>query len=306
MSDAPHPRSILHVAPRLRVAAGEQLRAVGLAVRREAAAVGALVAAISIMTLIYARRAGGTLSFDGVDDVAGLALTAATVALLAPLAVWKGENRLGSSPIWFLPVGHRRHALVKVGAGWAWLMTAVAAALAWLFLVTVVGGGTFGSGEVVEVLVASDPSRARSIVWITPWWQWAAAFSGATVAYMLASALLLGVRHPWRWLAGLLVAAFVFELASGLRDVSGTALEEGDGPVEQTLEAITYGRYGLDTLLTGGIERLETFGATLPSGERTPAWRHLPDLGSWAVATLLWTGGALAALVAAVSRRREG
>lgn len=91
-------QSALHPTPRLWAAAREQLRVVGIAIRREAAAVAALVAVPTLAALLYARSLGESLSFDGVEDVAGLALMAGLAALFAPLAVWKGEDRFGSSP----------------------------------------------------------------------------------------------------------------------------------------------------------------------------------------------------------------
>lgn len=299
MSDAPRDRdTLLHRPPLLRDVAAEQLRVVGLAVRREATATAALLAAISILTLSYAWRIGETLSFDGVDDVAGLALLAAAVALVAPMAVWKGEERFGSSPLWFLPVDHRRHALLKVGAGWAWLMVAVAAAILWIFLLTRLGGGRFGAGEAVFVLGAPEISGARSIVWTTPWWQWAAVSTGATAAYLLGSAFLIGTRHPWKWLVGMSLGLFLLVM---LVD----ALQWRTGPFDLVMERLVLGRYGADVLLTGGTETLET-AARLPSGEAVMAWRRLPSAGEWALATLLWNGIGLAALVAAASRRRDG
>lgn len=301
MSDAPqHRNTVLHPAPRLRVPAGEQLRAVGIAIRREAAAVAAVVAVPTLAAFLHAQWLGESFSFDGVDDVAGLAWMAAAVALLAPLAVWKGEARFGGSPLWFLPVDHRRHALLKVGAGWAWLMAVVAAGILCIFLVTLLGGGTFGAEEALLVLDASRPSGARSLVWTTPWWQWVAAFTGATALYLLGSALLLATAHPWRWVAGAALVAFVLSLP----DEGGRAAWL-DHAWDSAAYHVSLGPYGLDALLTGGTEGLEIV-RRLPSGEPELVWRELPAPGRWAKATVLWTGLGLAAVLGAASRHRQG
>lgn len=189
---------------------------------------------------------------------------------------------------------------MKVGAGWAWLMSALGAALLWIVLITLLGGGTFGADEVRLVLDPSEPSGTRTIQWTTPWWQWLALFTGATALYLLGSALLLATEHPWRWVAGAALLVFVLWLP----DEGGRAAW-----LNRAWDAAAYhvslGPYGLDTLLTAGTEGLEIVRRP-PSGEPELAWRELPGPGRWARATLLWTGLGLAAVFGAASRHRQG
>lgn len=290
----------LHPTPTLWAAATEQLRAVGIAIRREAAAVAVLVAAPTLAALFYAWRASDSLSFGSVEELTVLGWLAATAAALAPLAVWKGEERFGSSHLWLLPVDHRRHALLKVGAGWAWLMVALAAVLLWLFVVTVLSGGSFGVAEERVVLDASHPSGARSVTWMPPAWQWIAVFTGASAIYLLGSALQLAVRQPWRWIAGAVVLAAALWMIV-VEGRIGWLYDAG----RTTADQLTVGAYGLDALLTGGAEGLESI-QRLPTGEWDLVWLELPSLGRWAGATLLWTGIGLATLLGAASRPRQG
>lgn len=286
-----------HPTPGLGAVVREQLRAVGLAVRREGTVLALLVLVPGLLSLFYTLRGGGAVSLSDPADVAG---TAMILGLAAPLAVWKGEERFGSSALWFLPVGHRRHAIAKVTAGWAWVMVTVAAILLWTLLLVHLAGGTLASEESRLVVDASAPSGLRSVAWTTPWWGWAAVFAGATAAYLLASALLLATRHPWRWLAGIALAVLVLGLVSG---------EGGIDWLQDVLQwtgiHLLLGPYGLDALLTGGAEILDVT-RELPSGETVQAWTGLPTFDRWAPAALVWLTGGVAAVFGAASRHREG
>jgi hypothetical protein len=56
--------------------------------------------------------------------------------------------------------------------------------------------------------------------------------------------------------------------------------------------------------LTARAESLNT-AVVLATGKTVSVWRGLPDLGEWALATLLWIGAGVVVLVAASSRQRE-
>ena len=136
-------------------------------------------------------------------------------ALLLPLVVWKGERRFGDTPLWPLPVDHRRHALVKVAAGWVWLMAILGAALVWVTLTVLASGGALGVDEVRLLIIdpvgatAGTPGATESVRWTTPWWEWALPFTSATAAYLLASTLMLATARPLFWAIGLWVAGGV-------------------------------------------------------------------------------------------------
>jgi len=233
----------LHPTPRGRDVVLEQVRAVGLALR-PVALVAAVV--VGIVTLLFASQSGrGAEMQFGSDSW----LATSVVSFLFPFAVWRREKRFGPAFLWTLPVDRRRLALAKVFAGWVWLMTALAVIVGWLLVLTLL----------------SDAAAVRSVLG-----SWLVRFPGATAMYLLGSALVLGLRHPLRWLLG---TAGVFYLQGTLNEA-----------------------LGLYTLLSGFFSTAEDAAAV---------WRNLPDLAQWATTTFLWFGAGLAALWLAVSRHRE-
>jgi len=235
----------LHPTPRRRDVVIEQVRAVGLALR-PVALVAAVV--VGIVTLLVASEGGrGAEMQFGSDSWLGTSV----VSFLFPFAVWRREKRFGPAFLWTLPVDRRRLALAKVFAGWVWLMTALAVIVGWLLVLTLL----------------SDATAVRSVLW-----SWLVRFPGATAMYLLGSALVLGLRHPLRWLLG----------TAGVLYLQGT-FNEALGPY---------------TLLNSS-------GFFSAAEDATAVWRNLPDLARWATTTFLWFGAGLAALWAAVSRHGE-
>ena len=304
MQTALHPTSLdatpLHATPRPREVLREQLAVVGLSLRGPAA-VGAALAALA-MALVLA-------GFLGADEAVHFhpehQMLPGVLGLFLPAAVWKGEDRFGAGFFWTLPVDRRGHALARVFAGWAWLMAAVAFFVLWLLAVTLLSDGSVVPDEVLRVIPPShtpggalDPAAVESVRWTARPVLWLVPFTAATGTYLLASALALGARHPFRWLVGVVLALF---LVSALLEQAGG---EWSGTVMRFLDAGYNGPYGLDALLTARTESLKV-DAVLPGGERVVVWRGLPHPGRWAAATVLWTAAGLAALWAAASRHRE-
>lgn len=102
----------------------EQLRVVGLAIRREGALAALVLALGSLALIAFGRMPAlqamvdgemGEFVFDPGEPPWGF--FAVLAALLLPLVVWKGERRFGDTPLWSLPVDHRRHALRRLPAG---------------------------------------------------------------------------------------------------------------------------------------------------------------------------------------------
>lgn len=235
----------LHPAPRWRDVAVEQIRVVGLWIRPVLVVV-AVALTIATYMIVCDILYGG----EGFDS-SGLFPTP-LFSFLFPFAIWRNEKPFGPSFLWTFPVDRRRLALAKVFAGFVWLSVGLALFTAWLLAL----------GLVARVGPAGTILRV-------PY--------GATIAtYLLGSALLLGLRHPLKWVFG---AAGLFALVTG---------------VSQALETF----YGVNTLL--GSSRL--FFATARLHD---AWRSLPALGQWAISTVLLLGAGLAALFAAASRHRE-
>lgn len=285
----------LHSTPRLRAVLLERVRVLGLALRTPAAAAAAgLFVLTTLLVLSDDVRQGGAIGFHPERY-----MLPALLALVSPILVWRGEDRFGPGFLWTLPVDRRRHALARVCAGWVWLMGAVALFVLWLLALTVLSGGGLLRDETIRVLASPDPGAVRTVrlapqplFWLTP-------FTAATGTYLLASAVWLGLRHPFRWIVGTALALQLVAITGDAANVEWlTRLPSG------LLRTLYAGPYGLDTLLSARTESAEVR-VTLATGEVVHAWRAVPHLGQWAAATLLWIAAGLAILWAAASRHRE-
>lgn len=291
----------LHPAARPRAVLREQLRAVGLVLRSPAAAMGALLALGLLFAAVKIGRESTAIDFHPERwIVPGL------VGLLLPIVIWRGEERFGAAFLWTLPVDRRRHALAKVGAGWAWLMAGVGIFVLWLLALTLISGGNILGEETLKMIPAFpqpgprlDPGTIRTAVWRPEPVLWLVPFTAATGTYLLSSALALGVRHPFRWMGGVVLGFFLLATASDAANADGLAQLP-----EHLLTLLVGGRYGVEAFLIASTATLKVETA-LTTGEMVVVWRGLPDPGQWARATLLWTALGLAALWAAASRHRE-
>lgn len=280
----------------------EQLRAVGLAVRREVAALTAVVAfsvlGMAVVVMVPSLSAQVDLG-DAIQlNPEGLGYMAALVAVFFPLAVWKGDSPWGEAHLWTLPVARPQHALIKVGAGWVYLMGTVAMGLLGIVVTALMAGGSLGI-ETTRLLAAAGPpaegqiADAVAVVWRTPLWQWLTLFTGATAVYLFSSVLWLATARPWHWVVGLWLSALVI---AGLVDLLN------QGP----LVDLTYTAVGsADRLLMGGAEMQSFYAQTAPD-EWNRVWAALPSARGWATSTALWIGAGLVALVAAARRHRDG
>ena len=277
----------------------EQTKVVGLAMRWELLATGALLLC-GLLAIPFVNMFETYVDGEPATSLnpADLGILAAIVALVTPLGVWKGESRFGESRLWTLPVDHARHARMKVAAGWLWLMAVTAVGLlAVIAMALMLDDGALGI-DVTRTLVvdpagaaAGLPDALREVVWSTPWWQWLIPFTAATAAYLAATALWVGMKHPLWWAGGiwlfLQVSAVVAEL-----DVAG-------------FRGIFDAFFGsLDAVVTGGGDTLRST-VRLPTGERVRAWTAMPAFGRWAWITLGWTLAGLVAVWGATARHRE-
>ncbi|HET7229765.1 MAG TPA: hypothetical protein VFJ16_07180 [Longimicrobium sp.] len=295
-------QTALHPTPRPASVLREQLRALGLALRAPAAAAAVLAAAMALLITLGIVEEGHRIDF-----YPELSMLPAIAGFLLPLAVWWGEDRFGPGFLWTLPVDRRRHALTRVCAGWMWLMAGVLCFVLWLLALALLTGGNLVGDQTVRVLPAAmtnvpmalDPAALRTVRWTPDPLLWLVPFTGATGTYLLASALALGVRHPLRWVTGVVLGFF---LALGaIEGTKSLGLLKG---ATRVLNAVFSGPYGIDALLTARTESLHTV-ATLTSGQTVEVWHALPHTGQWAAATLLWAAAGLAALWAAASRHGE-
>jgi hypothetical protein len=257
---------MLHPTPRWRDAVAEQVRTVGLSLRREALAAAVVLVVATLPVLIDLGR--GRPGFGS-----GESLPTTVFSFLLPFAVWRGERRFGPDFLWTLPVDRRQIALARVVAGWVWLMAAVGAFVVWL----------------LALALLANVSPAETLMRVP--------FVATIAMYMFGSALVLGFRHPLRWLLG---TVSVFIVLGMVADAMGQT-ENGEWQIvagSSVLRSAVYGPYGLRTLL-------DSLGFFSSVRDSRAAWQTLPDLAQWAAATFLWLGAGLIALWAAVSRHGE-
>ena len=292
----------LHHPPRLTQVMREQLKVVALSLRLPAIGVAAIVALATVLALVHFMRGQG-----GVEFAPELSLIPAFAGALLPIAVWQSEQRFGSGFLWTLPVDRTRHALAKIFAGWVLLMVALAGFVLWLLILALITSGNITGDEMIRLLPTSvvpppstlDPSMLRTVRWVFPPVLWLVPFFAATATYALASAIALGFRHPFRWIAGA-VAAVLLTGAVG----QGIGSDEFWVLSSRVVNTLLEGRFGVDALLTARTESLETL-VTLSNGQRVTVWRGLPAAGDWITAILLWTALGGAGLFAALMRHRE-
>jgi len=170
-------------------------------------------------------------------------------AFLLPFRLWSKERLFDRGDFHLMPVERRKHILIRVCAGAVWAL-GLAAAVVLLFnlLALAAGSPTIGTGV----------------------WQWLVPLGSVATAYLLGSALVVALRHPLRWSAGLALAFVLL-----------TAFDLVAFPRPMT-QALVSGDLGLEPVLTGGASS-----------------------AAWAVALLFWFGLGLTALALASLRHRE-
>jgi hypothetical protein len=293
---------VLHATPRIADVVREQVRAVAIALRVPALGALAVLVLGSALTIAEFITGGGA-----VDFAPELSMVPAFVGLLFPIGVWKGEKRFGTSFLWLLPVDRRRHALAKVAAGWVCLMAAVLFFLAWLFVLSLVTGGNILGEHTIQLLPSAvvpeartlDPAALRAVRYAPQPVFWLVPFTAATGTYLLTSAVAVGVRYPVRWMIGVPLGVLLASALGAAADIDWLKFL-----ASRLLHALVDGRYGLDALFTARAESLKT-AVVLTTGKTVSAWRGLPDVGEWVLATAFWIGAGLAALTAAALRQRE-
>lgn len=231
----------LHRTPRTRDVVREQIRIVGLSLRREALVVAVVLGIVTVTIAVAIVRGEAESWFDS-DEW----FMVGVVAFLCPFAIWRSERPFAPSFFWTLPVERGRLALVRVFAGWVWLMAALAGFVAWNLVLALLSGVS-GAETITPFVVI-----------------------GATAAYLLGSAVVLGLRHPLRWLLGTVALLLLLGLANA----------------------------SVDRLLSGRPLASALHGAA-------GFWLALPAPAQWAITTFLWLGAGFAALWVAIRRHGE-
>jgi hypothetical protein len=235
----------LHQTPRMRNVVREQLRVVGLSLRREAL-VAAIVLGIATIGIAIDILQGSAATWFDSDDWAVIGIA----AFLFPFAVWRRDRQFGPAFLWTLPVDRRRLSLAKVFAGWVWLMAALAVFVFWHLALALLSGMT-------------DPRTVSLTVFI-----------GTSAMYLFGSAVVLGLRHPLRWLLG--TAALLILLGFLERGLAST----------------------IDNMINAS-------NVSAALADAWSVWQTLPEFAQWAIPAIFWLGAGLAALWAAASRHAE-
>lgn len=210
--------AVLNPVPAWHVVASEQFHSVGVALRREALVAAGLAGLLSVWIGYLQLETNGHAEISLSPETG---LPAVILALLIPMAVWKGEDPARRGYHRAMPVGHGAHAVMRGLGGLVWTLGAVAGYFAWLTVMA-----AFSGGEV---------ENAEGWLWVVP-------FTGAAVMYLLGTALTLVTAHPWRWLGGTVVA---YLFLGTLRVADGTR------PLSETVNSLVWGRYGLATVVSG-------------------------------------------------------
>jgi hypothetical protein len=275
---------------------GRELGTVRLAVSREAMLAAAALACLCILAGASAVR--WNLQLTAVPE---LLLAGLPAALVLPWLVRKGNPAFGRAFIWTLPVRRQHAAMAKIAAGAVWLMLAFLVAAAAIAITAVATGGSVG---VEETRLVGAPRAglyaAARVPWSTPLWMWLVPFGAALLLYLAGSAVLLGIRYPLRWAAGIGVGVVLLVVVMANLG-HNHPFEEAVGALAET---VTEGRYGLGYAITGGISVL-LYEIDVPGPGSRDLWSALPSAGRWLMAFGLWLGLVLLALALALRRHWE-
>lgn len=243
------PTSIaLHPMPARGSIVREQIAAVGIAIRKERNTFLGILAAFAALAIWSAFRARTEFHQASIDYAPGATIPMTLIALLIPFGVWRSSDRERRGYDWAMPVAQSTHTIIRMLAGWLWLMLGVAIYLAVIVLFQVVMIAIMGGSVSVNV----------------PAWQWLVPFTSVSIAYLLTSTAMIGSEHPWRWIGGIiigyLIAMLVLEVLK-LQDM------------RYALQQVVGGYYGLAAAIFGDLRAPHEFAS---SSSR------------WLVATLIW------------------
>lgn len=245
---------VLHAPPERSTVVKEQIEAVSIAIRKEQWAFLATLALVVLLGIYSVLRGDHPVS-PGTETLSyapAATIPMTLVALLIPFGVWRASDRERRAYDWTMPVAQSTHTIIRMLAGWLWLMLAVVIYLAVLVLFQVIMIALHGGSIIVDV----------------PAWQWLVPFTAVSIAYLLTSTAVIGSAHPWRWIGwtivGYVIALLVLDVLK-LHDISNA------------LQQIVNGYYGLSAAIFGDVGRhVERFGVLSEGPAR------------WLGATLLW------------------
>ena len=253
--------AVLHPLPQRADVVREQFLSVGLSLKREALTIAGLGGMVTACVAWYQATRPGAV---GIELMPEMGIPVAMLALLVPMEVWKGEGPAQRGYHHAMPVQHGGHAITKALSGLVWLLAGVGAYFGWLALLAAFTGGSIDS---------------------VPAWRWLTPFAGATVLYLIGSALTLRVAHAWRWLGG----AFV-----GYMFLGAMQMADGARALFRLVNTVVFGRMGVSTVVTG-----------LVRSHRWEYGAYHSSASTWLAATWLWLAIAVTLFVWAAYRQPE-
>ena len=256
--------AVLHPVPRRAEVAREQFLSVGLSLQREALTVAGVA---GMATFAVAWYQATHLASVGIELAPEAGIPVAMLALLVPMAVWKGEGPAQRGYHHAMPVQRGLHGMTKTLAGLVWLLAGVGAYFGWLTLLA-----AFTHGRVESVAA----------------WRWATPFAGVTVLYLLGSALTLRVAHAWRWLGGALV---------GYLFLNAMQAASGMGGLLRLVNTLMFGPLGISTVVTGESPMYWHAGGTFV--------QYHPATSTWMLALWLWLAVAISLFLWSAYRQPE-
>jgi hypothetical protein len=260
---APAQTPALHPVPERGAIVREQIDAVSIAIRKEQwFFLGTLV--VFLLLAIYSALSGHSGQHGHADLEYGPAATVpvSLIALLIPFGVWRASDRERRAYDWVMPVEQSTHTIIRMLAGWLWLMLGVV-----LYLVFLMGT------EALIVLITGG-----SIALHVPAWQWLVPFTAASIAYLLTSIPIIGSEHPWRWIGGVIIGYVVALIILDIVHMQD---------LNRALQKVVSGFYGLNAAIFGDVSvRPHGFSDADPTRwlGATALWGVLAIVGVWLVA----------------------
>lgn len=254
----------LHPVPERGAIVREQIDAVSVAIRKEQwFFLGTLIAFLILGVYgALTHRQGHSSGHADMEFGASAIVPMTLVALLLPFGVWRAGDRERRIYDWAMPIAQSTHTIVRMLAGWLWLMLGVV-----LYIAFVLGI------EAIVVVASGGPLSLHvpAFVWVVP-------FTATTIAYLLTSIPIIGSERPWRWIGGIivgyLVAMVVLEVAQ-LHDL------------KRALQQVVGGYYGLTAAIFGDLRTRYDID---------------PSFARWTGATALWGALSIAGVWLAARR----
>lgn len=249
----PNRGAALHPVPERSAVVKEQVEAVSIAIRKEQIAFLVTLAVVVLLGIYSVLRGGDHPGpgHEGIDYGPAVTVPMTLVALLIPFGVWRSSDRERRAYDWAMPVAQSTHTIIRMLAGWMWLMLGVAIYLAVVVLFQVVVVAIMGGSLSVDV----------------PAWQWLAPFTSVSIAYLLTSIAMIGSEHPWRWIGGIIIGYLIAMLVLDVLKLQD---------IRDVLQQIVSGTYGLGAAIFGDVRVRAAHGVSPDDPTR------------WLGATLIW------------------